>query len=484
MTKRAKNRYQSRWANGVILLFLAATLFWLRSTESAARIPAKPAHPRSARVPVRSSSHGDPAGSQARFQDFYGKLPMSFEANRGHADRRVKFLSRGNGYTVFLSANEAVLALQRPSALGKEIDRPGSPQSVELLRAKTTEHQNAAVLRVKLVGARAAKVSGLEELPGKSNYFIGNDASKWQTQVPTYAKVRYQEAYPGIDLIYYGHQRQLEYDFVVAPGADPRAITVRLEGSRKMRIDGSGDLVLQAGEEEVRFHKPVVYQAQPEFAGARKFVESRYVLKGAHEVAFEIAAYDSRKPLIIDPVLTYSTYLGGSGNDYGIGIAVDSAGNAYVTGWTASIDFPTANPLQPTNHGGWDVFVATLDPTGSTLLYSMYLGGSSDEYGNGIALDRAGNAYVTGLTHSTDFPTANPLQSTNHGGYDAFVAALDPTGSMLLYSTYLGGNRDDVGNGIAVDRAGNAYLTGIQARPISPRRIPCSPPITAEPMPL
>jgi hypothetical protein len=313
-----------------------------------------------------------------------------------------------------------------------------------------------------LVGARpAAELAGLDEFPGKSNYFLGNDPQQWHTSVRTYARVRYQEAYPGIDLIYYGQRRQLEYDFVVAPGAEPSTIRVRLDGAQKLRVDRNGDLVFEVERAELRLHKPVVYQtAQPESASAKQFVEGRYLLNGEHEVGFEVAAYDRRQPLIIDPALSYATYLGGSGDDFGTGIAVDSAGNAYVAGYTSSADFPIANPLQPTNHGGADVFVAALDPTGSTLLYSTYLGGGSTDYGSGIAVDSAGNAYVTGQTFSTDFPTANPLQPTNHGLGDAFVAALDPTGATLLYSSYLGGSGIDYGAGIAVDSAGNAYVTG------------------------
>jgi hypothetical protein len=357
----------------------------------------------------------------------YAKLPLSFEANGGQTDRRVKFLSRGRGYTLFLTDREAVLALQKPS-------------------------HDTAVLRMKLAGSRAAtSVSGLEELPGKSNYFIGRDAARWHTQIPSYAKVLYQQPYLGIDLIYYGNQEQLEYDFVVAPGADPRAIRLRMEGARKMGIDVNGDLVLRArGADEVRFHKPVVYQMQSA-AGGRKLVEGHYVKKGAHEVGFALAAYDVTKSLIIDPILTYSTYLGGSGDDYGNGIAVDTAGNAYLIGHSSSPDFPLANPLQPALRGSYNVFVSKLDATGSTLVYSTYLGGSAFEFGDGIAVDTAGNAYVTGSTASSDFPTVNPLQPSLRGDADAFVAKLDPTGAALLYSTYLGGASSDWRRG---DRCG------------------------------
>jgi hypothetical protein len=292
-----------------------------------------------------------------------------------------KFLSRGGGYTVFLTNQEAVVSLRGFEATN-------------------------AVVRLKLAGQRAAtEVAGLDELPGKSNYFIGNDPRRWHTQVPTYTKVRYREVYAGIDLIYYGNQGQLEYDFVVAPGGDPRAIRLRAEGALRMRLDGNGDVVLEAGgATEVRLHKPVVYQTQP--GSVRRLVECRYVMKGAHEVGFDIAAYDATKSLIIDPVLTNSRYLGGSQEDFGSAIAVDRAGNAYVTGATQSADFPTVNPLQPSLRGQESVFVAKFDATGSTLLYSTYVGGSVSDEGHGIGVDGAGKPLRN---------RGNPISRLPHG---------------------------------------------------------------------
>jgi hypothetical protein len=334
---------------------------------------------------------------------------------------------------------------------------------------------------MRLVGANVkATVTGAEELPGKSNYFIGNDPKKWRTNVPSYAKVKYEGVYPGIDLVYYGSQRQLEYDFVVAPGADPNQIKLSFAGAEGIRVDpASGDLVLKVGDDEVRFHKPVVYQPpvaavydrhRRSQSAATAELDGAFVVASNNEVAFRVAGYDRKRALVIDPVLSYSTYLGGSGGDYGNGIAVDSSGNAYVTGFTDSNDFPTANPLQGacddcfytpgTTDNSGDAFVAKLNPTGSALVYSTYLGGSLNDYGTGIAVDSAGNAYVTGATNSTDFPTANPLQGPCHEVGCAFVAKLNPAGSALVYSTYLGGTGGATGNGIAVDSAGNAYVTG------------------------
>src|ERR1019366_7185252 len=237
------------------------------------------------------------------------------------------------------------------------------------------------VLRVKMLGANpASDVSGVDEMPGKSNYFIGNDAKKWHTNVPMYANVKYKGIYSGIDLVYYGNQRQLEYDFVVAPGADPRRIHLGVRGARKISRGEDGDLVLAMDEGEIRWHKPVVYQ---EKGGARQEVAAHYAIKGKNRVAFEVADYDLRRPLFIDPLI-YSTYLGGSGADYGFGIAVDSSGNAYVTGWTNSTDFPTMNPLQPANRGYSNAFVSKLNLTRSALVYSTYLGGSGEDFGEGI----------------------------------------------------------------------------------------------------
>jgi hypothetical protein len=451
----------------------------VRSTSMTRRPAASPVPAGLTRI-MAPAQHNAMA-SAPRMLDAYGKLPLSFEVNRGQVDRGVQFLAHGRGYTVWLTATEAVLALQTPAnvnmppmAQGHARSRPevgalprgpaamGDPEA-RRKRHAAREAAAPAVVHMRLVGATAtAPVTGEQRLPGTSNYFIGTDPHQWHTRVPTYAQVRYEHAYPGIDLVYYGRAGQLEYDFVVAPGTSPTTITLSLTATGSetpLRLDADGNLIVGLAEthSEISFHKPVVYQ--PAGTG-RTYLEGRYTLKGPHEVGFDIPAADPSKPVVIDPTLSYSTYLGGSNYDIGHGIAVDRAGNAYVTGYTQSTDFPTANPFQATIHGGSDAFVAALDPSGSTLLYSTYLGGSGNESGAGIAVDGAGNAYVTGDTTSTDFPTANPFQPTNHGRTNAFVAALDPTGSTLLYSTYLGGSDIDSGLGIAVDRAGNAYVTG------------------------
>ncbi len=405
-----------------------------------------------------SASQADPK-AQAKILDSYGKLPLSFEANNGQTDARVKFLSRTGGYTLFLTGDEAVLTLS-----GKREDTKAKIVGAAHTMPPVAATKGGGVLRMKLRNANpAARVTGVDELAGKSNYFIGNDPTKWHGNVPTYRKVEYKGIYPGVDLVFYGTEGRLEYDFIVAPGAKPRRIQFDVRGTKRIRRDAHGDLVLKMGGDEIRWHKPVVYQ---EKNGVRQEIAAHYTITGTNRVAFELAKYDASRPLYIDPLI-YSTYLGGSGEDSGYGIAVDSTGNAYVTGSTESTDFPTMNPLQPANGGGYDAFVSKINPAGSALVYSTYLGGSGtdSDSGNSVAVDSAGDAFVTGDTNSTDFPvTPGAFQTTCNGcGGDsstAFVTKFNPSGSALIYSTYLGGSEYDVGSGIAVDSAGDAYVTG------------------------
>jgi len=409
--------------------------------------------------------------SQGKIAESYGRLPLSFEANQGQSDGRVKFLSRGTSYRLFLTNDEAVFTLR-----GGETK---TDKSVGELRPKATAPNDTAVLRMTLLHAnRAAKVTGADELPGRSNYFIGNDPKKWRSNIPTYAKVKYEGIYSGIDLVYYGNQGQLEYDFIVAPGADPNCISFNVRGAKKIYRDANGDLVLHIAKGEVRWHRPVVYQERD---GMRQEVGARYTITHTNQVRFGLAKYDVSRPLYIDPLI-YSTYLGGSEGDSGTSIAVDSSGNAYVTGDTSSTNFPTTlGAFQTVCNGGsgcsseGDVFVSKIDASGSALVYSTYLGGSGNDDGYGIAVDSVGNAYVTGYTTSTDFPTMNPLQSANGGGYDAFVATLNPSGSALVYSTYLGGKGSDYGYAIAVDSVGNAYVTGLTISTNFPTMNPLQP---------
>ncbi len=388
----------------------------------------------------------------------YGKLPLQFEANQGQTDERVKFLSRGKGYTLFLTPGEAVLSLHRVRAGDSTAAEVKANATVPETGKQRDEEYEESVLRMRLVGGNSSPdVVGLNELPGKANYFIGSDPAKWHTNVPTYTRVRYKEVYPGVDLVYYGNQGLLEHDFVVAPGADPGMIRLEFEGTDAIQVDKDGNLVLEVGGGRLSLNSPIVYQ---ELDGARREVAACYVLTGDSQVRFEVAAYDHAAPLVIDPILAYSTYLGGSLEDRGYGIALDGSGNAYIAGTTLSTDFAAAGAYQGANAGGRDAFVTKLDPTGSVIVYSTYLGGSNAEYGYGIAVDGSGNAYVTGSTSSNNFPTVNPFQPARAASHDAFVTKLDASGSALVYSTYLGGSGWDNGNGIAVDASGSAYVTG------------------------
>jgi hypothetical protein len=384
------------------------------------------------------------ASTQAAAIETFTTMPLYFEPNQGQTEAQVKFLSRGAGHTLFLTRSKAVLVLPR----------------------RDPEHRQIVVDMAYVGANRQPQISGREELTGRVNYFIGDGARRWHTNIATYGKVLYRELYPGIDLVYYGRQGRLEYDFVVRPGADLRRIVLGFSGVERLEVDPQGDLVLHTDLGVIRQRKPMVYQ---EIGGARREVSGSYVLQGTHRVGFKVAAHDASRPLIIDPVLFFSTYLSGSGGDLGYAIAADSAGNAYVTGYTASTNFPTTpGAFQTSIGGGSDAFVTKLNPTGAApLVYSTYLGGGGGDIGYGIAVDSAGNAYATGFTNSTNFPTTPGAFQTSSAGNTAFVAKLNPAGSALVYSTYLGGGGpcpaptcSDGGRGIAVDSLGNAYVTG------------------------
>jgi Beta-propeller repeat len=374
--------------------------------------------------------------TRAQAREAYGKLPISFELNHGQTAPQVKFLSRGNGYNLFLTSNEAVLAMSNEAVEGR-----------------------SDVLKIRLVGANAEpQVTGADELPGKSNYFLGNDPQQWRTNVANYAKVKYDGVYPGIDMVYYGAGQQLEYDFIVAPGADPGRIELSIDGAQKLRLDEQGDLVMGVGRSEIRQRKPFVYQ---EVNGVRKEIATQYSLSGKRQFGFKVAEYDKSLPLVIDPVLVYSTLLGGGGSETARGIAVEG-GFAYVTGVTTSVNFPTtAGSAQPVSGGRNEAFVAKLNRAGSALVYSTYLGGSLFESGAGIVV-KNGVVTVTGNTTSVNFPTtAGAFQTVFGGSQDAFVTRLNSTGSALVYSTYIGGNDIDDGRGIALNHNGDAFVAGL-----------------------
>jgi hypothetical protein len=417
----------------------------------------------------------------------YTQPSLSFEANQGQTDPEVKFLVRGRGYHLFLTSTEAVWIFK------KEVRKTRKVEQIEDLFKQDSDlyEGTSAVLRMQLIGANPQPhINGLDELPGKRNYFIGNDPDRWRTEIPTYGKVTYQDVYPGINLVYYSHQGHLEYDWVITPTADPTAIQFTFDGAEKLEIDPNGDLVLYTPVGEIRQQKPIIYQ---EIDGTKQVIPGRYVILNQEDltenpslqkdrrsvkIGFQLGTYVASKTLIIDPVLIYSTYLGGSTNiygEFGRAIAVDTLGNVYVTGTTDSINFPTQKPFQSTFNGFIDAFVAKLDSTGSTLLYATYLGGSGRDFSYGIALDTLNNIYLTGQTSSPDFPLVNPLQPKRGGFDDAFVVKLNSSGSTLLYATYLGGSESDLGHSIAVDASGNAYITGGTRSTNFPVRNPLQP---------
>jgi len=433
-------------------LGLRRTLFGLKQDLAEARAVAAQQNvpvPKSSPPPLsRRPDHRQPeAGGalRANIEAKYGRLPLSFEPNRGQMNSRVRFLARTGRYNFYFTSKELVISNASPSGWSS---------------------RDQAV-RMELAGASGSpRIAGIEEQPGKSNYLFGGDRSRWCANVPHFAQVKYERVYPGIDMLVHGRERSIQFDFLVAPGADPATIALGFRGVERPEVDPAGGLVLRHSSGLLRLEKPFLYQ---EINGERRAVDGGYAIRPGDEVGFQIASYDPKLPLVIDPVVSYATYVGGSGDDTAMGIAVDAQGNAYITGGTASPDFPVASAMQSVLAGNSpknvDAFVIKLDPTGSHILYSTYIGGSGGDIGMGIAVDASGSAYVTGATTSADFPLVHSIQGAYRGGStnfpgDAFVFKLNPSGSGLAYSTYWGGSGGDVGRAIAVDSSGNAYVTG------------------------
>ncbi|MEO6726923.1 MAG: SBBP repeat-containing protein [Blastocatellia bacterium] len=386
----------------------------------------------------RTSHSNVPAStqsSQSSPKASLSQLPLRFEANRGQTHESVRFVSRGQGYTIYLATSQARFEL----------------------RSNGTNERSA--LGLSLIGASNESITeGIEPLPARSNYFIGSEPDGWQTDIPTYARVRQRGVYTGIDAVFYGNQHQLEYDFVVAPHANPQQIKMAFDGAGKIHIAEDGDLLLAISSRQLRMHKPVVYQ---ETVGERREISAEFAIDDDNTVGFRLGEYDVNQPLVIDPVVDYSTYFGGSGSDIGYGIAVDSQGAVYLTGQTASLNFPLKNAAYTMLMGANDAFVMKLSPNGSTVVFSTYIGGRNPgDKGASIAVDKAGNIYFAGETNSLNFPLVNALQANFRGNVDGFVAKFNIEGNTLLYSTYLGGSFFDAIYSIAVDRFDNAYVTG------------------------
>jgi hypothetical protein len=392
--------------------------------------------------------------AQARLKE----SPLTFEPNRGQADPQVKFVGRAHGYTVMLTADGAVLHIKRDG-----------------------------ILRMKMQNAQPTpRVEAFDPRVGKSNYLIGSDRSEWVTEVPHYGKVRYQDVYPGVDVIYSGNERNLEYDMIVKPGASPNQIRVAFEGASQMTLDRRGDLELKTAAGTSINHKPVVYQ---QINGQRKPVEGEFVLLGKNEVGFKLGTYDAAQSLVIDPIVQVFAFIGGTGDDQGLAIAANSTG-VYLTGKTNTISgaatpFPltpgtcisgtpptcteaAATILQNSKTNGYDVFVTKLSPDGTTLVYSTYLGGSSDDVGTGIAVGSDGSAYVTGFTSSVSNTAPNAAFPVTVGSIaagsiiNAFVAKLTPSGQALAYSVAFGGVANATqAFSIAIDGSGLAYVGGV-----------------------
>ena len=497
-------------------------------------VASKPGHRIGTASVFASRANGAPAPGQdaSLFRKRQGQvssrleaLPLAFEPNVGQTDPQVKYMARGNGYTVFLTENETVFALTGSSS---SASTPTKRLGARLAAESRVQVRHTANVGMRLVGANSnPHFVASDELPGILNYYVGPDSKKWREGIKTYAQVSHKDVYPGVTMAFYGKQKQLEFDFVIAPGADPKPIQLKFSGAR-LATDNSGNLVLSSTGGDVILHKPVAYQDED---GKRQSVDVAFLTKDANTVALRLGNYDRARELVVDPALTYATYLGGSAEDEAFGVAIDGSGNVYVTGQTsspsfggkaagpnldvfvsevnptgtalvytsifsatgtgasncsgngiatdsagdafvggsASVGFPTTI-LQTAFGGGsgtapLDGFVLKLAPATGALTYSTYLGGSGNDTVEGIAVDTASppNVFVAGVTTSTDFPSASssPIQSSNGGTQDAFVTKIAGSFNSIGFSTYLGGSSGDLATGIALDGSGNAYVTGI-----------------------
>ena len=461
-----ENRLFFPWYFGVTLVLLGAVLFVAGPSPVAGELERSktglglfPAHTEPAPEFPPSSAPG------IKVEAFYGQLPLYFIVNRGQVDRRVKLYARAGGQTLWFTREGACFTFAQPKAVREDSNGKGPLAGMRQPRVGNSKGAPPMVVRqIPLGMSKNSEIIPLEPQEARVNYFLGNDPRKWRTNIPTYRAVLYRDAYPGIDLKFYGHGRQLEYDVIVRPGADPRQVKFRYRGIRSLKLTPEGDLAIKLPDgSELTHRKPVIYQEIDDRRTAR---QGTFQILDRTTFGFQVADYDRQYALVIDPVLAFATYLGGSAEDRGQAIAVDKDGNICVTGYTYSDNFPLANAYD----AGWnatEVFVTKYRPSGSAMIFSTFFGGPSADWGYGVAVDGDCNIYVTGATITTiGFPLVDAFQPLfGNGSYeidttDAFVAKFDKTGSTLLYSSYLGGSKNDTGQAIAVDRSGCAYVTG------------------------
>lgn len=383
---------------------------------------------------TQAELHRDPVAVES----LLSRLGLSFEENRGQAPGEVDFLARGSGYDAYFGAGEVAVATR-----------------------------SGRLVRMRLKGGeRDSRASGLGRVERTSNYFTGSEPERWRTGVANYAALIYRDLYCGIDLKFYGSGRRMEYDFIVAPGANPRMIEMSFDGAEGARIDASGNIDLGGGESGLTIHRPFAYQAE---GGVRRQVECRFSMTGAGSVSLIVGEYDRTRELVIDPVLEFSTFAGGSGTDIGYAVAVDNSGDIYLAGTTSSVNFPLRNPLFNALNGASDAFVMKINPATATVLFSTFIGGRNPgDRCWAVSVDDAGFVYLAGETSSLNFPLVNPFQTNFRGSIDGFVAKLSHDGGALLFSSYLGGYFFDIIYGMAVDRFGSIYVTGRTEAPNFP----------------
>jgi len=400
------------------------------------------------------ASPGDAAVPSPVLQSL-GKLPLNFEPNVGQFDAGISFYVRGAGCSIALGPTEATLVIPQKN---REENLSTTRRSHHDRRRKAPVAAPSRLVKLELVGAdRSAQSEGEAQSPGIINYLLGNDPAQWKTGINTFERARFRRVYPGIDLVYYGNQSQLEYDFMVAPHANPRLIKLRFTGADEMTVDASGDLLLHLGEKQLRWAKPVAYQ---NIDGERREVPASYRLHPGQRVEFELGTYDESQELVIDPVLIYTTYLGGTDVDACMSMAVDNLGNIYLAGYTSSTNFPVFKAYRTNAYGNADAYVTKLNSNATALVFSTYLGGVSNDWANAVAVDSGSNVYVAGYTESPAFPLRNSAQGYQDFG-DIFLTKLGPLGTNLLYSTCYGGATGyEEAFGLAVNNSGNAYIVG------------------------